>query len=83
MRMVMAFEQRGKMEALVRKAKELTAEALSRSSGKAPSLTEARAMEGAIFVEPNIRSDSPDPVEDPLQTAYKDMMASVFSAINA
>lgn len=81
-RMAIAFDQRKKMERLVQQATELTAEALSKASGKVPSLTEARAMEGAMFFEPNVTAESPKLEADPLQTAYMDMMASMFSAIN-
>lgn len=83
-RMAMALQHREKMADLVRHATELTSEALSKASGKAPSLTEARAMEGASFViASNAPPESLGALDDPIQSAYQDMMGSMFAAMNA
>lgn len=80
-KLMMALESRRKVEAMIKRAQELTAEALVKCSGKAPSMSEARAFEGASFATTNATSESPDASEDPIQAAYQEMMGSVFGAL--
>lgn len=82
-KLMMALESRRKLEALIKRAQELTAEAVAKAAGKSPSMSEARAFEGAKFAAPNAAPESPDTSDDPIQSAYQDMMGSMFAAMNA
>lgn len=82
-KLMMTMESRRKLEALIKRAQELTAEAVAKAAGKTPSMSEARAFEGANFAISNAVPVSPDISDDPIQSAYRDMMGSMFAAMNA
>lgn len=82
-KLMIAMEKRRKLEALIKHAGELTAEALAKASGPSPSMSEARAFEGVSFATSNAAPESPDTSDDPIQAAYQDMMGSMFAVMNA
>lgn len=82
LKLMIALESRRKVEALIQRAKELTEEALAKSSGKGPTMSEARAFEAASFATSNSAPESPETDEDPVDGAYMDMMASMYAATN-
>jgi hypothetical protein len=81
-KLTMALESRRKVEAMIQRAQELTAEALRKYSGTTPSMSEARAFENAKFTTSNATSEAQDASEDSIRAAYQEMMGSVFGAIN-
>jgi hypothetical protein len=45
-------------------------------------MSEARAFEGVNFAISNASFASPDTSDDPIQSAYQDMMGSMVAAMN-
>lgn len=81
-KLIMALESRRKVEAMIKRSQELTSEALAKYSGQTPNISEARALEAAKFAAPNATSESQETSEDLIQSAYQDMMGSMFGAMN-
>ena len=83
LKLMMAMDARQKMLNIVDKSKALTAEALSKHSGKTPSITEARSFEAANLVSPTTFPEIPEPSQDLIRSNYQDMMSVIFAAANA
>jgi len=81
-KLMIALESRRKVAAMIQRSQELTAEAIAKSSGVTPSMSEARAFENAKFVTSNAPTESPDASADSIQAAYLEMMGSMFGATN-
>lgn len=81
-KLMIALESRRKVEALIKRAQELTAEAKARSPGKTPSMSEARAYENASFIISNADSESQEISNNPIDAAYQEMMGAMVAAMN-
>lgn len=81
-KLVTALEQRQKLAAMIKLSQELTAEALGKATGKAPTMSEARALEGTCVLAPSAQSELTAGAEDPIQMAYLEMMGSTIAAMN-
>lgn len=82
LRLMMAMESRRKVEAMIKNAQALTAEAIAKCSGVTPSMSEARAFENAKFAVSNAHAEYQEASEDPIRAAYQEMMGSMFGAMN-
>lgn len=82
-KLMIALKSRRKVEAMIKRAQELTIEADAKAAGRRPSISEARAYENASFVTAHRATDAPEASQDSIQDAFQEMMGSMFSAINA
>lgn len=82
-KLMIALESRRKVEAMIKRAQELTAEALGKHQGKTPNISEARAFEAARFATSNAAPESREASDRSIDTAYQEMMGSMFAAMNS
>lgn len=82
-----ALQSRRKVEEIVANAKALTAEAEARNSGSKPTMRESRAFENSITQPSSTATPTTEsaslPDEDEANSAYMEMMSSVFDAMNS
>jgi hypothetical protein len=83
-RMIVAVQARRTMEQLLKDAKRETAEAVARSSGKAPSITEARIAELAATTEPS-QSEAKvvNELREDMMDLHEEMLAQLLRSATA
>jgi putative transposase len=83
-RMTQAIKSSRKVQEIVTAAKSATEEAIQRSSGALPTMSESRRMEAQLNEEPiTSPAEVQTPIQDDATTEYLEMMKRAFASANA